>query len=246
MHPDDREQFRAERAGHRTRLAADADVRTLDTQLIARSDQLGYSYVWDWMGLPVIQMPTDVMAAQEVIWTHRPQVVVETGVARGGSLVLLASLMAMTGDPGRVIGVDIDVRAHNREAVEAHPMASYISLVEGSSVAEQTVSRVRELIGDATRVMLVLDSDHTHRHVLAELRAYADIVSPGQCVIVADTVVEALPVQEHRPRPWGPGNNPLTAVRAFLQERSDFTPYDEINDKLLMSSSRGGYLRRSG
>ena len=244
MHADDRAAFDDQRAGFRTQLDGDQRVRDLDRQLIARSDELGYSYVWDWMGLPIIQMPCDIVAMQEVVWAHRPQVVVETGVARGGSLVMLASLMAMTGEPGTVIGVDIDIRSHNRRAIEEHPVAARIHLVDGSSTAPATLETVASLCAGAERVMVVLDSDHTHEHVLHELSLYADLVTPGQCLVVADTVVEVLPVQEHRPRAWGPGDNPMTAVRAFLLDRTDFEPYGEINDKLLMSSSRGGYLRR--
>jgi cephalosporin hydroxylase len=240
---DDRAQFADERRAHIASLAAGDDVRRADAELIEVSDRHGYSYVWDWLGVPIIQMPSDIVVMQEIIWRCRPQLVVETGVARGGSLVLSASILELVGE-GRVVGVDIDIRPHNRRVIEAHPLAGRIELVEGSSVAPEVVAAIKERTAAVERVMVCLDSDHTHDHVLAELRAYAPLVSPGQYLVVADTVVEELPVQAHRPRAWGPGDNPMTAVHAFLAESDDFAADPELNGKLLMSSSRGGYLRR--
>jgi cephalosporin hydroxylase len=188
-------------------------------------------------------MPTDIVVTQEVIWDARPEVIIETGVARGGSVILYASILQLLG-AGTVIGVDVDVRPHNRETIDRHPLAHRIELVEGPSTSPATLERVRELVGDAERVMVVLDSDHTHEHVLAELRAYAPLVGVGQYLVVADTIVERIPVQEHRPRAWGPGNNPATAAAAFLAECDDFEVDHEVDGKLLVSSSPSGYLRR--
>jgi cephalosporin hydroxylase len=171
-------------------------------------------------------------------------VIVETGIARGGSLILYASILELLGE-GRVIGIDIDIRSHNRESIESHPLSRRIEMYEGSSVDPSLVDKIRRDVGDAN-VMVVLDSNHTHDHVLEELRLYAPLVTKGQFLIVADTVVEYLPVQEHRPRPWGPGNNPGTALTAFLKESDRFVRDSFFNDKLLMSSSPGGYLRCVG
>lgn len=240
---DDTEQFRAERLRRVQQMAADESLRRLDRELLIESDRYDWSYAWDWLGLPIIQMPTDVQVMQELIWSCRPQVVIETGVARGGSLVLYSSILQLIGD-GEVIGVDIDIRAHNRRAIEAHPMSDRISLIEGSSVSDEVLVEIRRRIGAAERVMVVLDSHHTHGHVLDELRLYAELVTVGQFIVVADTMVEEVPPQLHRPREWGPGNNPATAVRDFLADDDRFERDENVNAKLLLTSSRGGYLRR--
>jgi len=191
----------------------------------------------------VIQMPPDIVALQEVIWETRPQLVVETGIARGGSLVLSASILELIGE-GEVLGIDIDIRPHNRRTIEAHPLARRIRMIEGSSLDAAVVAEARRAASESERVMVILDSSHTHDHVLAELRAYAPLVTVGQFLVVADTFVEDIPPQEHRPRPWGPGDNPATALRAWLSESESFEPDDFINAKLLLTASPGGYLRR--
>jgi len=239
----DREDFEALRSAHLAALAGDAGLRDASTEVYRRADVHGFSYVWDWLGMPVIQTPTDIVVLQEIVWRTRPQLVVETGVARGGSVVLFASLLELVGE-GEVVGVDVDIRAHNRAAIDAHPMRHRITLVEGSSTDGDVVEEVRRRCGTVDRVMVVLDSDHTSAHVEAELAAYADLVTPGQYLVVADTVVEHLPVQSHRPRAWGPGDNPATALAAFLGRDDRFVVDAEIDAKLLLSSSPRGYLRR--
>lgn len=181
------------------------------------ADRYEYSYQWTWLGLPIIQMPPDVLATQEIIWDRRPQLIIETGIARGGSVVLSASILQLIGE-GRAIAVDIDIRPHNRDAIEDHPVAGRIELIEGSSIDAAVVAQVAEVADGVERVMVILDSNHTHEHVLAELEAYGPLVTPGQFLIVADTAIEHIPVQSHRPRPWGPG----TARRAH----SPITPAD--------------------
>ena len=216
------------------------------TTCTASPDAHNWPYQWDWLGLPVIQMPADIVATQEIVWAARPQLVVETGVARGGSLVLYASILELLGE-GQVLGIDIDIRAHNRAAIEAHPLAGRIALLEGSSVADDVLDVVRACSAEVDRVMVVLDSDHSHEHVLAELRAYAPFVSIGQFLIVADTMVDEMPTPAHRARPWGKGNSPASALRAWREECDDpgaFEVDDLVNAKLLVSASRGGYLRR--
>lgn len=240
---DDRAAFREQQRQHARDLSADDELRRLSLEATRQSDIHDYSYVWNWLGVPIIQVPADIVTMQEIIWANRPEVVVETGVARGGSVIMYASILQLIGD-GKVVGVDIDISAHNRDSIERHPMAHRIELVQGSSVDPATVALVAQLIGDATRVMVVLDSNHTHEHVLQELRTYSKLVTPGQFLVTADTVVEDLPVQTHRLRPWGPGNSPGSAVSVFLQENPDFSPDEEVNGKLVMSMSPGGYLRR--
>jgi cephalosporin hydroxylase len=240
---NDHEQFAAEQRQNATALAGDEAVQRQSRELFASSDCHGYSYVWRWLGLPIIQLPTDMVALQEIIWANRPQLIIETGVARGGSLVFFASLLQLI-DEGVVVGIDIDIRAHNREAIKEHPLSHRIRLVEGSSTADETVAGIREAVRGVERVMVILDSDHTHDHVLNELRLYAPLVTPGQYLVVADTIVEHIPKQSHRPRSWGPGNNPATALDAFLADNDRFERDPYVNGKLLLTSSPGGYLRR--
>ncbi len=241
MH-DDRQEFADHQRVYSRHLHDDATLQRLSLETTWQADTSNYSYVWTWLGLPIIQMPTDIVVMQEIIWAERPQIIVETGVARGGSLIMYASILQLVGE-GRVIGVDVDIRPHNHVAIEEHPMAHRIDLIQGSSTDEAVVERVRAAVGAAERVMVVLDSDHVHDHVLAELRAYAPMVTPGQFLVVADTVVEHLPIQEHRPRRWHPGNSPGSALDAYLRECDRFVPDEYINGKLVMSQSPGGYLR---
>jgi cephalosporin hydroxylase len=223
-------------------MAADPGVQHLAIRALVASDAFDYTYFWKWLGLPIIQMPDDIVAMQEIIWETRPQVVIETGFARGGSAILYSSILQLMGE-GRVVSVEIDIREHNRRAVEEHPLGERVDFVEGSSTVPDTVDRVRALIPDGARVMVVLDSNHTHQHVLDELRLYGPLVTEGQFLVVSDTVVEDIPPQTHRPREWGPGNNPKTALEEYLRETDRFQPDPWINGKVLISSSKGGYLR---
>ncbi len=240
---NDRAQFERERRDAAERMAADRQLAQAALEVNVAADEHDWSYQWSWLGLPVIQMPPDIVVMQEVIWEMRPQLVIETGIARGGSLVLYASILELIGE-GAVLGIDLDIRAHNREAIETHPLARRIRMVEGSSLDEAVLAEVRQAAEAVERVMVVLDSDHTHEHVLAELHAYGELVTVGQFLVVADTFVEDIPVQEHRQRPWGPGDNPATALRTWLDEAEGFEPDPFINAKLLLSASPGGYLRR--
>jgi cephalosporin hydroxylase len=240
---DDRAAFEQERREAAEWMAADEQLAEAALGVNAAADRHDWSYQWSWLGLPVIQLPPDIVALQEVIWDTRPQLVIETGIARGGSLVLYASILELLGE-GDVLGIDIDIRAHNREAIESHPLADRIRMIEGSSLDDAVVTDARRAASEVERVMVVLDSDHTHEHVLAELRLYAPLVTVGQFLVVADTFVEQIPPQEHRPRPWGPGDNPATALRAWLEETDGFEADPFVNAKLLLSASPGGYLRR--
>jgi len=217
-----------------------------------------YSYNFRWMGRPIIQYPQDMVAIQELIWRIKPDLVIETGIAHGGSLILNASMLALldycdaveagkTLDPNaprrRVLGIDIDIRAHNRAAIEAHPMAHRIDMIQGSSIAPEVIAEVGKRAAQFQRIMVFLDSNHTHEHVLAELDAYAPLVSPGSYCVAFDTVIEDLPAGMYPDRPWDVGNNPKTAVREFLSRNPDFEVDDDMDAKLLITVAPGGYLR---
>jgi cephalosporin hydroxylase len=242
---DDRAEFEIQKRERASAMASDAALQIQASDFLIAADRHDWAYQWTWLGLPIIQLPTDVVALQEVIWNTAPDLIIETGVARGGSLILSASLLQLLGR-GHVVGIDIEIREHNRKAIEGHPLSDRITLVEGSSIDDAVVEIATQHANRAERVMVVLDSNHTHEHVLAELRAYAPLVSIGQYLVVSDTVVEHLPRQDHRPRPWAPGDNPMTALWEFLDESSGFEPDAAIHEKLLVSSSPGGYLRRTG
>ncbi len=241
---DDRAEFEAKKRVSAAALATDHGLLHRAAELEIDSARHDYTYLWSWLGLPIIQLPPDIVALQEIIWETRPDVIVETGVARGGSLILSASILQLLGGDRFVIGVDIEIRRHNRAAIESHPLGGRVRLVEGSSVEPATVATVRSMIPDGRRVMVVLDSDHSHDHVLAELRLYAPLVTPDAFLVVADTVLGLPEARDVHVRGWGPDNNPMTALRAYLGETSDFVADPFYNGKLLMTSNPGGYLRR--
>ena len=245
-HPDDRKEFQASIIRQSLALGQDDAVFRQSTELVTELDRYDYTYLWSWMGVPIIQMPADIMATQEVVWTTKPDVIIETGVARGGSVLFMASLLEMIGK-GKVIGVDIDIRAHNREAIQAHPMSKRVEMIEGGSADDDTLEKVRALIPEGASVMVVLDSDHSRDHVLAECRAYAPLITPGCYLVVADTLVGHLSEEntpKKRSKIWFKGNEPLSALNDFIFENSDFEVDEVLNGKLVLSSSPGGYVRR--
>ena len=208
-----------------------------------------YSYHFEWMGRPIIQYPQDVFAMQELIWTVQPDLIVETGIAHGGSLIFMAAMLelnAACGGPkdARVLGIDIDIRAHNRSAIEAHPMARRIDMIQGSSIAPEVVARVKAAAIGKTRVLVSLDSNHAHAHVLAELQAYAPLTSVGSYCVVFDTVIEDMPAGMFPDRPWGLGDNPKTALHEYLKTHTEFEIDRAIDHKLLISVAPQGYLKR--
>ena len=218
-----------------------------------------YSYNFSWQGRPIIQYPQDMAAMQELIWEIKPDLIIETGIAHGGSLIFSASMLALLDmcdaiESGKsinpkvsnrkVLGIDIDIRAHNRAAIEAHPMASRIQMIQGSSIAADIIAQVHAVAAKYARVLVCLDSNHTHDHVLAELNAYAPLTSTGSYCVVFDTVVEDLPKEMFPDRPWGPGNNPKTAVWEYLKTHPEFQIDKSIQDKLLITVAPDGYLKR--
>jgi cephalosporin hydroxylase len=254
-------QFQQERAAAIEGYRTDKGFNDLSQEWLRQSMERRYVYNFDWLGRPIIQYPQDMAAVQEIIWATRPDVVVETGIAHGGSLILSASILAMldygdavshgrTLDPkasGRkVIGVDIDIRAHNRSAIENHPFAHKIDMIEGSSIAPETIDKVKRSIPKDARVMVCLDSMHTHDHVLAELRAYGPLVSAGCYCIVFDSFVEDMPKDFFADRPWNVGDNPKTALHEWLRGAPDFEIDHAMTQKLMVTVAPDGFLRRKG
>ncbi len=221
----------------------DPRLRALSLDWFNRASRYEYSYHFTWMGRPIIQFPQDIMALQEIVWETRPDLIIECGVARGGSLILHASLLELLGGDGRVLGIDVDIRPINREEIEAHPMYRRITMIEGSSVDPEVVARVRALAADHGSVMVVLDSNHTADHVLSELRHYSPLVSRGCYLVVFDTVIHHMDPGLCEDRPWGRGNSPRDAVQRFLAESDDFEVDVGIDRKLLITAAPGGYLR---
>ncbi|MCD5992983.1 cephalosporin hydroxylase family protein [Pseudomonas sp. CDFA 602] len=238
------EQFREEVKQNIEALEQDKPLQTASLDWVGETAKHKYTYNFSWMGRPIIQFPQDMVAMQEIIWALRPDVIIETGIAHGGSLVFYASILQLIGH-GTVLGIDIDIRQHNREAIEAHPMSHRIEMIQGSSIDPTIVSQVTERVA-GKKVLVVLDSNHTHEHVLQELRAYAPLTSIGSYCVVMDTVVEDMPEDAFPDRPWGKGDNPKTAVWAYLKETQDFEIDSAIHSKLLITVAPDGYLRRIG
>ena len=235
-------------------------IRAADAFMVA-STEPKYSYNFSWLGRPIIQYPQDIIAMQELIWSIRPDLIVETGIAHGGSLIMSASMLALLDmtdaikageklDPKassrKVLGIDIDIRAHNRTAIEAHPMASRIQMILGSSIAQEIIDQVHAVAANYSRVLVCLDSNHTHDHVLAELEAYAPLTTVGSYCVVFDTIIEDMPAGSFPDRPWDKGSNPKTAVWEYLKTHPEFEIDRGIQNKLLITVAPDGYLLRVG
>ncbi len=254
-------QFNNEVQANIERLGADEALAADTLAWMIKAGTVGaYTYNFQWLGRPIIQYPQDIHAMQELIWATRPDVIIETGIAHGGSLILSASMLAMLDYcdaqtnqtpllPGmsnrRVIGVDIDIRAHNRKEIVAHPLSHLITMIQGSSIAPDVIEQVRQAAGDAKRVLVCLDSNHTHDHVLAELEAYAPMTSVGSYCVVFDTVIEDMPAELCANRPWGQGNSPKSAVRSWLPQHPEFTQDLAMQHKLQITVAQDGFLKRT-
>ena len=243
---DEIERFSSEVRANVDRLLGDADMQAQARAWLAELTRCRYVYNFSWLGRPVIQLPQDLIAIQELIWRIRPDLIVETGIAHGGSLIYSASLLEILGGDGLVVGVDVDIRAHNRREIEAHPLARRIRLIEGSSTDEAVAAAVQEHARGRRAVMVVLDSNHTHDHVLKELELYAPLVTRGSYLVVFDTIIEDLPDELFPGRPWGKGNNPKTAVWEFLKTTPRFEIDARIPGKLLLTCAPDGFLRCIG
>ncbi|WEK03786.1 MAG: cephalosporin hydroxylase family protein [Candidatus Devosia phytovorans] len=256
---DPQEQFRSERETRIRAMAGETKLRDLSRQWTQESVAQQYVYNFDWLGRPIIQYPQDMVAFQEIVWKTKPDLIIETGIAHGGSLVLSASLLAMLDyadaatqgtvlDPAKpkrkVLGIDIDIREHNRKAILEHPFAARIDMIQGSSIDPKTVAQVHDYARGANSVLVCLDSNHTEEHVLEELQAYAPLTSVGSYCIVFDTFVEDLAAGSFPNRPWEVGNNPKTAVWKYLETNKEFTIDKTIHDKLLTTAAPDGFLLR--
>jgi len=231
---------------NRTTIAqmhGDVALESLTRDWFVASVKHGYAHHFTWLGRPIIQYPQDIIAMQEIIWRTRPDLIVETGVAHGGSLVFYASMLELLGGDGLVVGVDVEIRSHNRAAIETHPMSKRIGLIEGSSTDEAVLRQVRERARGRQRVLVTLDSSHTHEHVRQELQVYSPLIKKDGYLVVFDTVIEEMPDGSIQDRPWGRGNSPGTAVQAFLSSNDRFVVDREIDGKLLITAAPGGYLK---
>ncbi|MAU60547.1 MAG: cephalosporin hydroxylase [Parvibaculum sp.] len=243
------ETFKKQINNNIKRLGEDKDVQGLSRVWSRETNRNGYTYNFSWMGRPIIQYPQDIVAMQELIWLTQPDLIIETGIAHGGSLIFSASMLELNAACGgkknaRVLGVDIDIREHNRAAIEAHPLARRIDMIQGSSIAPEIVAQVKEAAKGQESILVILDSNHTHDHVLAELEAYAPLVTPGNYCVVFDTLIEDMPAEFFPDRPWGPGDNPKTAVWEYLKSHSEFEVDQSIPHKLLITVAPDGYLKR--
>lgn len=236
-------EFEKERLENIAKLGQNPDLGELSIRWITAVSTHKYSYNFSWLGRPIIQFPQDIIAMQEIIWTVKPDLIVETGIARGGSLIFYASLLELIGGDRQVLGIDIDIRKHNRIEIEEHPMSKRIRMIEGSSTSEAVAKQVYGFAEGKKRVLVALDSAHTHDHVLKELLLYSGLVTKGSYLVVFDTIVEDMPEDFFPDRPWGKGNNPKTAVREFLKSNDRFVIDKDIEKKLLITVAPDGYLK---
>jgi cephalosporin hydroxylase len=236
-----RSKFDEERENIIENLNNDFLLKELANEFVNKSNKAKYAYVWTWLGLPIIQMPEDLVKTQEMIYETQPDFIIETGVAWGGSLVFYASVLKSIGK-GKVIGIDVTIPEHNRNAILSTPCADIVELYEGSSVDEMLRDEIMRLIPKNARVMLILDSHHTHEHVVAELELWSPLVSKGNYIIVCDTIVENIESPPDRVRPWSKGDNPMTATKVFLEKNSRFTNNSDFNKKTFTSFHPDGVL----
>ncbi|MCT0216850.1 cephalosporin hydroxylase family protein [Synechococcus sp. CS-1330] len=246
-------EIKAERESIIGSNATNQAIQDVAGQFFKATVDAKYSYCFDWLERPIIQYPQDIVAFQELVSLVKPNLIIETGIAHGGSLVLSASMLCLLDvmegldprqSPRKVVGVDIDIRPHNRKALDEHPLRFKMELIEGSSIDPDIIEQVRSHADGVGRVLVSLDSNHTHEHVLAELNAYADLVSVGSYCIVFDTAIEDLPVGSFPDRAWDVGNNPKTAVHEWLKTHPEFEIDKDIDNKLLISVAPDGYLKR--
>lgn len=238
----DREEFEKDKRLKAEAQSQDVQLRKLALDFVVQSDRYGYGYQWTWLGLPIIQLPQDIIATQEIIWAAKPDLIIETGIAWGGSVILYASILQLLGK-GEVVAIDLNLYDHVAAQIMAYPFSNRVHLYKGSSTDASVVAKVKSHVKPGQTVMVLLDSNHSHDHVLNELRTYAPLITKGQYLVVSDTVVEDIPVQTHRARPWGPGNSPGTALKAYLGETDRFEVDRNIGDKLLLTYTPDAYCR---
>lgn len=240
---DEIKQFEIEREERIQENGNNEILKSLANQFMVETTEPKYSYNFSWMGRPIIQYPQDMVAMQELLWEIKPDLIIETGIAHGGSLIYYASILELIGK-GEILGIDIDIRDHNKKAIEEHPMAKRITMIQGSSIDESTVEKVKEFAKDKKTILVSLDSNHTHEHVLKELELYADFTSVDSYCVVFDTIIEDMQENMYPNRPWDIGDNPKTAIKTFLEKNDDFIVDEGIDNKILISVAPGGYLKR--
>lgn len=239
------ERFKDEVKDNIKSLSLNKALQEQTQKWMIESNKNNYVYNFTWMGRPIIQFPQDMLAMQEIIWDVKPDLIIETGIAHGGSLIMNASFMEMMGiENGHILGIDIDIRVHNKIEIEKHPMFKRITMFEGSSISDKIIAKVKEFAQSYKRILVALDSNHTHEHVLKELQFYSPLVSRGSYCIVYDTAIEDFPEISFNDRPWGVGNNPKTAVREFIKTNKHFEIDKSIQDKLVITVAPDGYLKR--
>lgn len=238
------DDFQQRNSEHIEKMCRDSELEELTRRWVNSAVGYEYHYHFSWLGVPIIQFPSDIVVMQEIVWEVKPDLIIETGIARGGSIIFYASILELLGQNGHVVGIDIDIRHHTRKAVERHPMYKRITMIEGSSIDEATVQQVYKLATGKKQIMVVLDSNHTHEHVLQELRSYSPLVTRGSYLVVFDTITEDIPEEINRDRPWGKNNNPKMAVQEFLKTNKHFLNDKAFEDKLLVTVSPGGFLKR--
>jgi cephalosporin hydroxylase len=245
MSQDPVEQFKSERVADIAAMGADQELRQKSLDWMLHADKYKYTYNFSWMGRPIIKFPSDIVLQQELMWQLKPDLVIETGIAHGGSIIFTASMMEMMGIEGQVVGLDIDIRKHNRDLIEAHPMMKRITMIEGSSTDPEIVARVHDIAKGKKCVMVILDSLHSHKHVYDELRAYANLVTVGSYCVLPDTFIEFFPKGYYSDtRPWDVGDNPYTGMKQFLSECDDFVIDQSLTDKAMITETIEGYLKR--
>ncbi len=237
------EEFEKQKREAIVKMANDGDMREITRQWFDKSCYHQYSYNLTWLGRPIIQYPQDIIASQEIIWSVKPDLIIETGIAHGGSLIFSASMLELIGGEGQLLGIDIDIREHNRIEIEKHPMFKRITMIQGSSIDNDVAKQVYDFAKGKKRVLVILDSNHTHAHVLKEMEVYSPLVKKGSYLVVFDTVVEDMPDECFADHPWGKGNNPKTAVWEFIRTNNRFEIDKEIENKLLITVAPDGYLK---
>jgi len=240
-------EFDARNQAFIERMQTDPEFRKASESFFQQSVSHEYHYHFKWLGLPIIQFPQDILAMQEIIWQVKPDLIIETGIARGGSLIFYASMLELLGKDGLVVGIDIDIRAENRQNIENHPLARRITMLEGSSTDPHIAALVAELTVGRKNVLVALDSMHTRAHVAAELELYAPLVTKDSYLVVFDTVIQDLPDTFHTGKPWNQEDNPKLAVHEFIATHTgEFTIDQSIQAKLMVTVAPDGYLKRIG
>ncbi len=238
-----RDRFEEEKRNDIVQMGRSARLQKMGMEFLEETVKYRYSYHFTWLGRPIIQYPQDIVAMQEIIWDVKPDLIIETGIARGGSLIFYASLLELLGK-GTVVGIDIDIRAHNRKAIQNHKLSKRITMIEGSSTDEKVVGKVAAIAKRHSSIFVCLDSLHTHEHVLQELKLYSPFVTKNSYLVVFDTGIEYMTKGFFKDRLWDKGNNPKTAVDEFLKHNKNFALDRAISDKLLITAAPGGYLLR--